>query len=74
MNLLPDSCQTGRGPMMSVASWAKGSLTKGMLCKGAGTGFLPLPKSWQISQQRQKLLVSREMLGQKSDVANDSGS
>jgi len=32
---------------------------------GAGMGFLPLPKRWQTSQLRQKLLVSREMLGQK---------
>ena len=42
-----------------------GLLPKALLCKGACTGFLPLPKHWQVSQLRQNFPMSRKMLGQK---------
>ena len=38
-----------------MATGARALLPKGLLCKGAGTGFLHLPKCWQIPQLRQKL-------------------
>jgi len=65
MVLLLNSLQTGRGPILSVATGVRALLPKGLLCKGACTGFWPLPKHWQVSQLRQNFPMSRKMLGQK---------